>query len=53
MPKALPARPSLEWLRKSARQRLKELRVQSPDIRLAEAQLALARASLQARAAQD
>ena len=43
MPKALPARPSLEWLRKSARQRLKQLRVQSPAIRLAEAQLALAR----------
>jgi hypothetical protein len=40
---ALPSRPSLDWLRKNARQRLRELRVNQPGIKLAAVQLALAR----------
>ncbi len=43
MPAPLPARPSLEWLRKRAKSLLKELRRIRPGARLAEAQLALAR----------
>jgi ankyrin repeat protein len=39
----LPARPSLEHLKNEAKQRLKALRKQNPDAKLAAAQLALAR----------
>jgi ankyrin repeat protein len=41
--RALPERPSLEHLRNEAKQRLKALRQQRPDVRLAAVQLALAR----------
>lgn len=40
---ALPSRPSLGWLRKTARQQLRELRTGQPNIKLAAVQLALAR----------
>jgi ankyrin repeat protein len=43
MPKALPANPNLEWLRKVAKHRLVELRAEEPDARLHHAQLAIAR----------
>jgi ankyrin repeat protein len=43
MAQALPARPHLDWLRKTAKQALLELRTQRPDAKLAEAQLAVAR----------
>jgi len=43
MSQALPARPNLDWLRKTAKQQLHELRKTNPDARLAGAQLALAR----------
>ena len=43
MSRSLPARPSLEWLKKSAKDELKRLRIQNPAVLLAEAQLALAR----------
>ena len=43
MPKALPANPNLDWLRKSAKQRLAALRAEQPDARLHHAQLAIAR----------
>jgi ankyrin repeat protein len=43
MPQALPARPTLDWLRKTAKQQLHELRKTNPDAKLASAQLALAR----------
>jgi len=43
-PRTLPARPSLEHLRNEAKQRLKALRSESPQAKLAGAQLALARA---------
>jgi ankyrin repeat protein len=39
----LPARPNLEWLKKTAKQRLSELRIHDPGSRLADAQLAVAR----------
>ena len=39
----LPARPNLEWLRKTAKDRLADIRKVQPQARLAEAQLALAR----------
>lgn len=39
----LPARPHLEWLKKTAKQRLVELRTNDPGTRLADAQLAVAR----------
>lgn len=39
----LPARPSLDWLRKRAKVILKQLRLHTPSARLAEAQLALSR----------
>jgi ankyrin repeat protein len=39
----LPERPSLDWLRKTAKQNLKTLRAQNPTARLSDAQLALAR----------
>ena len=40
---SLPERASLEWLRKTAKDRLKTLRATQPSARLAEAQLAVAR----------
>jgi ankyrin repeat protein len=43
MSQALPARPNLDWLRKTAKQQLNELRKANPDAKLAGAQLALAR----------
>jgi len=43
MPQALPANPDLDWLRKTAKQRLAELRASQPGARLHQAQLALAR----------
>lgn len=43
MPSELPERPSLEYLKKLAKERLRSLRLQRPAARLAEAQLALAR----------
>jgi len=43
MSQALPARPNLDWLRKTAKQQLHELRKSNPHARLAGAQLALAR----------
>jgi ankyrin repeat protein len=43
MSQALPARPNLDWLRKTAKQQLNELRKGNPDAKLATAQLALAR----------
>ncbi|WP_119270210.1 ankyrin repeat domain-containing protein [Taklimakanibacter deserti] len=39
----LPAQPDLDWLKKTAKQRLKALRAGNPDAKLHEAQLALAR----------
>jgi ankyrin repeat protein len=43
MPRFLPARPSLEWLKKTAKDELKQLRARNPAVVLADAQLALAR----------
>ena len=43
MPKTLPAQPDLDWLRKTAKQRLKDFRQKRPDAKLYEAQLVLAR----------
>ncbi len=43
MPRSLPARPSLEWLKKTAKDELQRLRAANPRAVLAEAQLALAR----------
>ena len=43
MANALPARPNLDWLRKTAKQSLRELRAQDPTRKLADAQFALAR----------
>jgi Ankyrin repeats (many copies)/Ankyrin repeats (3 copies) len=43
MPEALSARPNLDWLRKTAKQLLRELRTRDRNARLADAQLALAR----------
>ena len=43
MPRSLPVRPSLEWLKKTAKDELKRLRAAEPGAVLAEAQLALAR----------
>jgi hypothetical protein len=40
---SLPSRPNLEWLRKSAKDHLRELRAGQPDATLAQAQLDLAR----------
>jgi ankyrin repeat protein len=42
-PLRLPAAPDIEWLRKQAKKRLQELRASTPDAKLADAQLALAR----------
>ena len=43
MPKALPASPNLDWLKKTAKERLAELRATDPELRLHQAQLATAR----------
>jgi ankyrin repeat protein len=43
MAQALPARPNLDWLRKTAKDHLRELRAQDPSRKLADAQFALAR----------
>ena len=43
MLRTLPARPDLDWLRKTAKQRLKEFRKTRPDAKLHEAQLVVAR----------
>jgi ankyrin repeat protein len=43
MSEALPSRPNLEWLRKTAQQQLKERRASALDLKLAEVQLELAR----------
>jgi Ankyrin repeats (many copies) len=43
MSEALPSRPNLEWLKKTAKQQLQELRSRNPAGKLADAQLALAR----------
>lgn len=43
MAQALPARPNLDWLRKTAKDHLRELRAQDPRRKLADAQFALAR----------
>jgi ankyrin repeat protein len=40
---SLPARPSLTWLRKTAKHRLRQLRATQPAARLADTQLAIAR----------
>lgn len=42
MPQALPANPNLDWLKKTAKKRLAELRAEKPDTRLFQAQLAVA-----------
>jgi ankyrin repeat protein len=42
MPKALPVRPNIDWLRKSAKERLAELRERDPAAKLHQAQRALA-----------
>jgi hypothetical protein len=42
MPQALPANPNLDWLKKTAKQRLIQLRTSQPGAKLHEAQLALA-----------
>ena len=42
MPQALPAKPNLDWLRKTAKERLAELRAANPNARLHQAQLAIA-----------
>jgi ankyrin repeat protein len=43
MAQALPARPNLDWLRKTAKDHLRELRAQDPARKLADAQFAVAR----------
>jgi ankyrin repeat protein len=43
MAHALPSRPNLEWLKKTAKQHLRELRAANPASKLADAQLAVAR----------
>src|SRR5262245_7543660 len=43
MTQALPARPNVDWLRKTAKKRLAELRAAEPGARLHQAQLAVAR----------
>jgi len=43
MSSSLPSRPNLEWLRKTAKQRLAELRKTDPGAKLADAQRAVAR----------
>lgn len=43
MPQALPVNPDIHWLKKTARQRLRDLRATDPAARLYQAQLDLAR----------
>jgi ankyrin repeat protein len=43
MTKTLPAQPDIEWLKKTGKQQLKELRIAEPAAKLHEAQLAVAR----------
>src|SRR5258708_5840396 len=43
MPKALPSLPNIDWLKKTAKQRLKELRTADPEAKLHQAQLKLAK----------
>ena len=43
MPRALPAQPNIEWLKKSAKQRLAEFRAIDAAAKLHEAQLAIAK----------
>jgi ankyrin repeat protein/catechol 2,3-dioxygenase-like lactoylglutathione lyase family enzyme len=43
MPKALPAQPHIDWLKKTAKQQLDELRTRDPAAKLHQAQLAVAR----------
>ena len=43
MSRSLPEHPNLDWLRKTAKQALKQLREHRPSARLADAQLAVAR----------
>lgn len=43
MTKSLPSRPDLEWLRKTAKERLAELRAHDPAAKLHQAQLVIAR----------
>lgn len=43
MPQDLPAQPNIDWLKKTAKQRLAELRARNPATRLHQAQLAVAR----------
>jgi ankyrin repeat protein len=42
MPQALPANPNLDWLRKTAKKQLAELRAMDPSAKLHQAQLAVA-----------
>jgi ankyrin repeat protein len=42
MPQALPAHPNLDWLKKTAKQRLVQLRTRQPDAKLHQAQFAIA-----------
>jgi ankyrin repeat protein len=42
MPKALPSQPHIDWLKKTAKERLAALREHDPEAKLHEAQLALA-----------
>ena len=46
MPQALPANPNLDWLKKTAKQRLVELRTNQPDAKLHQAQFAAAKSAL-------
>ena len=43
MPTALPPQPNIDWLRKTAKQRLDQMRAADPTARLADAQHELAR----------
>jgi hypothetical protein len=43
MPQALPANPNRDWLKKTAKQRLVQLRTSQPDAELRQAQFAVAR----------
>ena len=43
MTKTLPAQPDLDWLKKTAKQRFKEIRADDPDAKLHQAQLEIAR----------
>jgi ankyrin repeat protein len=43
MPKALPAQPHIDWLKKTAKERLHELRANDPAAKLHQAQLSIAK----------